>query len=62
MEIGFGMGISASFVQENPNVTEHVIIEANAEVFKNLEEFQKNAPRKVTPIFGFWQEVSDSCF
>jgi guanidinoacetate N-methyltransferase len=69
LEVGFGMGIgfvvlnltfeaiSATFIQQYEQVTEHVIIEANAEVFKRLQQFAENSPRKVTPMFGFWQEV-----
>jgi len=58
LEVGFGMGISASFIQEYP-IQEHVIIEANKAVFQKLEEFSKTSKRKVTPIFGYWQEVVD---
>ena len=56
LEIGFGMGISASFIQSFP-IEEHVVIEANEGVFKRLLEFQKTATHKVTPLCGFWEDV-----
>lgn len=58
LELGYGMGISASYVQRH-DVTEHVIIEANAEVFERLHGFARHHPR-VTPMFGFWQELIES--
>ncbi|KKR46975.1 MAG: hypothetical protein UT82_C0005G0036 [Parcubacteria group bacterium GW2011_GWB1_40_14] len=57
LEIGFGMGISSGYIQSH-DIVEHVIIEANSDVFDKLIEFAKSAPEKVTPIFGFWQNVT----
>jgi guanidinoacetate N-methyltransferase len=59
LEVGFGLGISASYVQSFP-IEEHVLIEANAEVFKRLEQFGDGAKKKVTPLFGLWEEVLPS--
>lgn len=59
LEVGFGMGISARYIQEH-EIEEHIIIEGNADVFVKLEEFAQQAKHKVTPIFGLWQEVVDS--
>lgn len=56
LEIGFGMGISASYIQQE-TVSKHIIIEANTDVFKKLIDFSKNAQKEVFPIFGFWQDV-----
>ncbi len=56
LELGFGMGISARFVQRHP-VTEHVIVEANTDVYQHLEAFAVEHPT-VTPRAGFWQEVT----
>ncbi len=53
------MGISATAIQKYP-ITEHVIIEANKQVFEKLVEFSKTSPYKVTPILGFWQTVMPS--
>ena len=59
LEVGFGMGISAGYIQQH-KIEEHVIIEANAEVFTKLEEFAKIAKHPVNPLFGFWQDVVKS--
>ena len=56
LEVGFGLGLSCSQVQKC-GVDEHIIIEANKDVFRNLMEFKHNAPGKVIPVYGKWQEV-----
>lgn len=58
LELGYGMGISASYVQRH-DVTEHVIVEANAEVHERLCAFARSHPR-VTPQFGFWQDLVET--
>lgn len=57
LEVGFGMGISAGYIQSH-DIAEHVIIEANRDVFERLMVFAKDAPRAVLPLFGFWQDVT----
>jgi guanidinoacetate N-methyltransferase len=57
LEVGFGMGISASFLQEY-DVEEHVVIEANREVYEALTSFAREAKQKVVPVLGFWQDVT----
>lgn len=59
LEVGFGMGISAGFVQSSP-IEKHLIIEANHDVFHNLIAFAKTARYPVEPIFGLWQETIGS--
>ncbi|XP_066923261.1 guanidinoacetate N-methyltransferase-like [Clytia hemisphaerica] len=56
LELGFGMAISGSRI-ETYKVDEHVIVECNDGVFEKLKVFAKNAPNKVTPLKGFWQDV-----
>ena len=51
LEVGFGMAISATEVQRF-HIEEHVIIEANGNVYKNLEKFADGAVPKVTPMKG----------
>lgn len=56
LEVGFGLGISAEYIQKH-NIKEHVVIEANYQVFQKLLEFKANFGQKISPIFGFWQEI-----
>ena len=58
LELGFGMGISASFIQSY-NIEEHIIIEANQDVANKAREFSLTAPRKTTIIEGLWENVID---
>jgi guanidinoacetate N-methyltransferase len=59
LEIGFGMGLSARFLQ-NYDIEEHVIIEANREVYQSLLAFAAEAKQKVVPVFGFWEDITSS--
>lgn len=59
LECGFGMGLSATAIQSfGPD--EHVIIEANADVFKRLQTFQQEASHKVTPVLGLAADAVSS--
>ena len=61
LEVGFGMGISASAIQAVDAVDEHLIIEANADVYSRLEDFAATARRPVTPIGpALWQDALDT--
>ena len=57
LEVGFGMAISATAIQSYP-IDEHIIMEANGDVFKRLKEFADGAPSKVTPLGpDLWQNT-----
>jgi guanidinoacetate N-methyltransferase len=55
LEIGFGLGLSASYIQEN-KIEKHIIIEANTTVFEKVKNFAQNARIATVPVLGFWQE------
>jgi len=46
LEVGFGLGISASYIASHESVIEHVIIEANHEVFNRAAEFSQQMNTK----------------
>lgn len=55
LEVGFGMAISATAVQQY-KIDEHIIMEANADVYKRLEAFAVKYP-KTTPMGpALWQD------
>jgi guanidinoacetate N-methyltransferase len=59
LELGFGMAISATFVQKSPRLKEHVIIDANAKIVERAKEWSKTtATSKVTVHHGFSWDVA----
>jgi guanidinoacetate N-methyltransferase len=56
LEVGFGMGISAGFIQEY-NIERHIIIEMNEEVAVRARTFAKKAKHPVVVLEGLWEEV-----
>merc|ERR1711957_429749 len=58
LELGFGMAISATYVQANP-ISEHVIIDANAQVVERAKKWSKaTAKSKVEIHHGFSWDIS----
>ena len=58
LELGFGMAISANFIQK-ASIKKHIIIEANHEVAEKAREFAKSATHPVEVLEGLWEEVID---
>jgi len=56
MEVGFGLGISAAFIQQQP-IEEHVIIEANKDVYLAAQRFASAAAKPTRIMFGFWEAI-----
>ena len=58
LEVGFGLGISAGFIQTH-KITGHIIIEANDDVLARAETFSEKSPAPVRLIAGFWEDAID---
>ncbi|MEO8637824.1 MAG: class I SAM-dependent methyltransferase [Candidatus Taylorbacteria bacterium] len=58
LELGYGMGISARFIQKSP-ILKHIIIEANKEVADEARKFAKTAKYETQILEGLWEEVID---
>jgi guanidinoacetate N-methyltransferase len=57
LEIGFGRGISASYIQKI-GVSSHTIIECNDEIVTRFLAWQKNYPGKnIRLLHGRWQDL-----
>lgn len=56
LEGGFGMGISASYIQSYP-IEKHIVVEANVNVFEKLKAFAQTSEKPVEPLSGLWQDV-----
>ncbi|MFC7332369.1 class I SAM-dependent methyltransferase [Rhodocista pekingensis] len=57
LEIGFGMGISATFLQEY-GVRSHTIVECHPDVLRRAESWRENYPnRNISIIPGTWQDT-----
>ena len=59
LEIGFGMGISATYIQEC-GVRSHTIVECNADVAQVFSAWKRQYPEQdIRLIAGKWQDVTD---
>lgn len=58
LELGFGMGISAKFIQKE-KIKRHIVIEANGEVAKQAKIFAKKAKHKTQVLEGLWENKID---
>jgi hypothetical protein len=56
LEIGFGMHISADYIQSNPDVKSHTIIEVHPEIYRKGLEWANNKPN-VEIILGDWIDI-----
>ena len=58
VELGFGMGISAGFIQR-ANIEKHIIVEANHQVAEKGRGFAEKSAHPVEVLEGLWEEVID---
>jgi len=56
LELGFGMGISAGFIQAQ-KIDTHIIIEANHDVVKQGLKFASKAKKSTVILEGLWEDV-----
>ena len=56
LEVGFGLGISATAVQSH-SIEEHHIVEANEDVYQSLLQFAKTSNKPVIGYLGTWETV-----
>jgi type IV protein arginine methyltransferase len=58
LEIGFGMGISAGYIQAN-SITSHTIIENHPQVIEKAKAWAKDKPNVII-MEGSWYDVKNS--
>jgi guanidinoacetate N-methyltransferase len=62
LEIGYGMGISASFIQQAPSLSTHVVIECHPAICAQARKRWRTALRRgrMNILEGFWEDVTPS--
>ena len=60
LEIGYGMGISAGFIQMSKKIKDHTVVECHPAMILNIKErFSKNIKTKrLILLEGFWEDVT----
>ena len=59
LEVGFGMGISASYlIQEG--CSKYTVIEPHKRVLKEFQQWASQQPVPVEAVEGFWEDVIDN--
>jgi hypothetical protein len=56
LELGFGMHIASDYIQSNPNITSHTIIEIHPVQYERALEWAKDKPN-VEIILGDWFHI-----
>lgn len=58
LEIGFGMGMAADYIQAN-SIASHTIVEIHPQIIEKAKEWASGKPN-VTIVEGDWYDVKDS--
>lgn len=60
LELGYGMGISAGFIEKNKEVESHTVIECHPDVCKKaIDDFRDSVEKsRFHLLTGFWQDVT----
>lgn len=56
LELGYGMGISAKYIQQY-KIKKHIIVEANKQVAREARKFAKKAKYHTEVLEGLWEDV-----
>jgi guanidinoacetate N-methyltransferase len=56
LELGYGMGISARFIQQH-DIEKHVVMEANEDILEKAKEFAQTAPHETVILSGLWEDT-----
>ncbi len=61
LEVGFGMGISAGFVQKSKKIKKHTLVECHPLMIASAKKkFAKNIQRgKFILLEGFWEDITN---
>ncbi|MCK5903848.1 MAG: class I SAM-dependent methyltransferase, partial [Gammaproteobacteria bacterium] len=60
LEIGFGRGISANYIQQTQNVRSHTLVECNDSIVESFHQWKKNYPSAdIHLLHGKWQDLID---
>lgn len=60
LEVGFGLGMSARFIEQSKKIKTHTIIEAHPDVIKTAKKYYKNEIEagRVILLHGFWEDIT----
>lgn len=60
LEVGFGMGISAGYIQKSKKIKLHTVIECHPVIFENAQKMFKKQieSRRMEILKGFWEQVT----
>jgi len=58
IEIGFGMGFFANYIQDNYNVNTHTIVEIHPQIIKIIKKWKEDKPNVIL-IEGDWFDNQD---
>lgn len=60
LELGFGLGISAGYIQESRDIKSHTIIECHPEVIRHAQEMfvRQLATGRIVLINSFWENIT----
>ena len=62
LEIGFGLGYSATYICSNSNVKSYTVIESSPKIWKDVEEFKNKFPNlEINLVKGRWEEMLSEC-